>query len=70
MVANGTAPKIIQHTEGATYDAMLNKKELCKLNLDQPAKSIHNFIRGLDSSPGAWTIMDGHEVYKLKIHRL
>lgn len=23
---------------------------------------IHNFIRGLDSSPGAWTVLDGTEV--------
>ncbi|XP_063608578.1 cytosolic 10-formyltetrahydrofolate dehydrogenase-like [Penaeus indicus] len=62
MVADGTAPKIPQPEEGATYDPMLNKKDLCKVNWDQPAEGIHNFIRGLDSSPGAWTIMDGQEV--------
>lgn len=28
LVANGTAPKIVQSEVGATYDAMLNKKEL------------------------------------------
>lgn len=62
MVADGTAPKIPQPEEGATYDPMLNKKELCKVNWDQSAEGIHNFIRGLDSSPGAWTVMDGKEV--------
>ncbi|KAG7167569.1 Cytosolic 10-formyltetrahydrofolate dehydrogenase-like [Homarus americanus] len=62
MVAEGKAPKITQPTEGATYDPMLNKKELCKINWDQPGESVHNFIRGLDSSPGAWTVMDGQEV--------
>ncbi|KAK8742940.1 hypothetical protein OTU49_017400, partial [Cherax quadricarinatus] len=62
MVVNGNAPVIPQPTEGATYDPMLNKHELCKINWDQPAENIHNFIRGLDSSPGAWMIMDGKEV--------
>lgn len=62
LVANGKAPKIPQPEEGATYDPMLNKKELCKINWDQSAEAIHNFIRGLDSSPGAWTVMDGKEV--------
>ena len=62
LVSDGNAPKVTQPTEGATYDPMLNKKELCKINWDQSAENIHNFIRGLDSSPGAWTIMDGKEV--------
>ncbi|XP_071528563.1 cytosolic 10-formyltetrahydrofolate dehydrogenase isoform X3 [Panulirus ornatus] len=62
MVAKGTAPMITQPTEGATYDPMLNKKELCQINWNQPAENLHNFIRGLDSSPGAWTMMDGKEV--------
>ena len=31
MVAKGTAPKIVQPEEGATYDAFLNKTELCKV---------------------------------------
>ncbi|XP_064080015.1 cytosolic 10-formyltetrahydrofolate dehydrogenase-like isoform X1 [Macrobrachium nipponense] len=62
MVANGTAPKVTQPAEGATYDPMLNKKELCKIDWNQPAETLHNFIRGLDSSPGAWTVIDGQEV--------
>lgn len=36
MVANGTAPKLVQTEEGATYDPMLNKPELQKVS---------NFIR-------------------------
>ena len=61
MIAEERAPSIKQPVVGATYDAFLNKPELCKINLNQPAKKIHNFIRGLDSSPGAWTILDGKE---------
>ncbi|CAG0903611.1 unnamed protein product, partial [Darwinula stevensoni] len=61
LVAAGKAPKIPQPEEGGTYEAMLNKPELSKINWDQPARNLHNFIRGLDSSPGAWTIIDGKE---------
>jgi len=61
MIAEGRAPRIKQTEVGATYDAYLNKPEVCKLNLAQPAKTIHNFIRGMDSVPGAWTNIDGKQ---------
>ena len=53
------APRTPQPETGATYDPFLNKDELCKIDLTQSAVSIHNFIRGLDSVPGAWIILDG-----------
>ena len=59
MIAEDTAVCIKQPEVGATYDAFLNKPELCRVNLDQTAKNIHNFIRGLDSSPGAWVMLEG-----------
>jgi formyltetrahydrofolate dehydrogenase len=31
------------------------------VDLRQPAKAIHNFIRGLDSSPGAWAMLGGQQ---------
>jgi len=61
MIAEGRAPSIKQTEVGATYDAFLNKPELCKVDLNQPAKKIHNFIRGLDSSPGAWAVLEGKQ---------
>jgi len=61
MVANGTAPRLVQATEGATYDAMLNKPELLKTNMDMGGRDIHNWIRGMDSSPGASITLDGKE---------
>jgi len=61
MIAEDRAPTIKQPEVGATYDPFLNKPEVCKVNLAQSAKQIHNFIRGLDSSPGAWTLLDGKE---------
>ena len=61
MIAEGRAPSIKQTEVGATYDAFLNKPEVCRVDLKQPAKKIHNFIRGLDSSPGAWALLDGQQ---------
>ncbi|XP_068109179.1 cytosolic 10-formyltetrahydrofolate dehydrogenase [Hyperolius riggenbachi] len=58
LIAQGTAPKIPQPAEGATYDPM-QKKENAKINWDQPAEAIHNFIRGNDKVPGAWTEVNG-----------
>ncbi|CAG9820636.1 unnamed protein product [Phaedon cochleariae] len=57
MVANGTAPKIVQSEKGATYDPMLNKPELQKIDWTKSAKNIHDFIRGMDSVPGASCLM-------------
>lgn len=62
LVAKGTAPMIPQTEEGATYDPMLNKKELQKVDWTKPAKKVHDFIRGLSSTPGAWTTINGEEV--------
>ena len=62
LVAQERAPVIKQSEIGATYDAMLkDKTALTKLDFGQPAKKIHDFIRGLDSVPGAWAILDGKE---------
>ncbi|KAJ8687582.1 hypothetical protein QAD02_023376, partial [Eretmocerus hayati] len=63
LVAENKAPKIAQTEDGATYDAMLNKKELQKLDwTGKSAKKVHDFIRALDSTPGAWTTINGEEV--------
>nr|XP_013189662.1 unnamed protein product [Amyelois transitella] len=55
MVANGTAPKIVQTEEGATYDPALFKPETHQIDWSKGGVALHNFIRGLDSSPGATT---------------
>lgn len=54
LVAAGTAPKVEQSEKGATYDAMLNKIELQRIDWkSKTAVELHNFIRGMDSVPGA-----------------
>lgn len=61
LVAKGLAPMIPQEEVGATYDPMLNKKELQKIDWTKPAKRVHDFIRALDSTPGACTTINGEE---------
>lgn len=53
MVANGTAPREPQTTKDASYDPMLNKEDLQKIDWNKTAQELHNFIRGMDSVPGA-----------------
>ncbi|MEE6502122.1 hypothetical protein FKM82_004417 [Ascaphus truei] len=61
LIAQGIAPKITQPTEGATYDP-IQKRENAKINWDQSAEAIHNFIRGNDKVPGAWTEVSGQKL--------
>ncbi|XP_065175810.1 cytosolic 10-formyltetrahydrofolate dehydrogenase-like [Sycon ciliatum] len=61
-IAAGTAPSIPQPADGATYDKMWKKKELAQINWQQTAWELHNFIRGNDKLPGAWTTINGEKV--------
>ncbi|XP_028907608.1 cytosolic 10-formyltetrahydrofolate dehydrogenase isoform X3 [Ornithorhynchus anatinus] len=61
LIAEGKAPRIPQMEEGATYEG-IQKKENAKINWDQPAEAIHNWIRGNDKVPGAWTEVDGQKL--------
>ncbi|CAG5117906.1 unnamed protein product, partial [Candidula unifasciata] len=61
LIATGRAPRIVQPEEGATYDAMI-KKDKVQIKWDQPAQDIHNFIRGNDKVPGAWTKINGEKI--------
>lgn len=58
MISEGVAPKVPQVEMGATYDAML-KKDLVKLAFERTAQGIHDYIRGCDHTPGAWTDING-----------
>ncbi|XP_071816025.1 mitochondrial 10-formyltetrahydrofolate dehydrogenase-like isoform X1 [Apostichopus japonicus] len=62
LIADGKAPRIPQTEEGATYDKIWKKKTLAEIKWDQPALTIHNFIRGNDKIPGAWATLDGQKV--------
>lgn len=61
LIAADTAPRIKQPEEGATYEC-IQKKENSKIDWNQPAEAIHNWIRGNDRVPGAWAVIDGKNV--------
>ncbi|XP_070709739.1 mitochondrial 10-formyltetrahydrofolate dehydrogenase [Pempheris klunzingeri] len=61
LIADGKAPRLPQTEEGASYEG-IQKKSNAKVNLAQPAEAIHNWIRGHDKVPGAWTAIDGQSV--------
>ncbi|XP_077565262.1 mitochondrial 10-formyltetrahydrofolate dehydrogenase isoform X2 [Stigmatopora nigra] len=61
LVADGKALRIPQPEEGASYEG-IQKKANAKINLAQSSEALHNWIRGHDKIPGAWTIIDGKPV--------
>uniref|UniRef100_A0A7N8YIW2 10-formyltetrahydrofolate dehydrogenase n=1 Tax=Mastacembelus armatus TaxID=205130 RepID=A0A7N8YIW2_9TELE len=61
LIADGKAPRVPQTEEGASYEG-IQKKSNARVNLAQPAEAIHNWIRGHDKVPGAWTVIDGQSV--------
>uniref|UniRef100_A0A8C9V7N1 10-formyltetrahydrofolate dehydrogenase n=1 Tax=Scleropages formosus TaxID=113540 RepID=A0A8C9V7N1_SCLFO len=53
LIEVGKAPRITQPQEGATYEG-IQKKENAKIDWNQSAEALHNWIRGNDKVPGAW----------------
>ena len=64
LVEEGKAPRTRQEDALSSYAPML-EKELGRLDYEKPAAQLHNLIRGLAPSPGAFTMLDGK---RLKIH--
>eukprot|EP00070_Physeter_catodon_P027845 XP_028334739.1 cytosolic 10-formyltetrahydrofolate dehydrogenase isoform X5 [Physeter catodon] len=61
LIAEGRAPRLPQPEDGATYEG-IQKKETARINWEQPAEAIHNWIRGNDKVPGAWTEACGQKL--------
>lgn len=58
LIRTKLAPRIIQPEEGATYDPILRGKDertVIDFHKLDTADKLHNFIRGMDKVPGAWT---------------
>uniref|UniRef100_A0A8D3DFW9 formyltetrahydrofolate dehydrogenase n=1 Tax=Scophthalmus maximus TaxID=52904 RepID=A0A8D3DFW9_SCOMX len=56
LIADGKAPRVPQTEEGASYEGIQKKSN------SKPAEAIHNWIRGHDKVPGAWTVIGGQSV--------
>ncbi len=63
----------VQLIEGRSYDLIPQgvskvskapkiKRETCQINFEQTAQNLHNFVRGLNPYPLAWTLLEGQEV--------
>ena len=66
LISEGRAPCVPQWEGGATYDQIWQKKDVAEIDWNQPALKLHNFIRGSDKIPGAWSRIDGQVcMYKL-----
>ncbi|XP_054880332.1 cytosolic 10-formyltetrahydrofolate dehydrogenase [Poeciliopsis prolifica] len=61
LITEGKAPRITQPQEGASYEC-IQKKDNSKIDWNQSAEAIHNWIRGNDKVPGAWAEVDGEKV--------
>ena len=62
MVRDGTAPKIVQDEAQATYEGWCRKDDV-QIDWSKPVAEVWNLIRGADPQPGAWSILNGQEVY-------
>ncbi|KAH7717735.1 10-formyltetrahydrofolate dehydrogenase ALDH1L2, partial [Aphelenchoides avenae] len=63
LIAQGKAPRIAQPEEGASYEPYITvKPELAEIDWKKSQREVHNFIRGNDSVPGAWTTINGEKV--------
>lgn len=62
MIAAGKAPRIVQPEEGASYEPYITTKpELAEIDWKKTQREVHNFIRGNDAVPGAWTVLNGEK---------
>lgn len=64
-IAQGDVPTQKQDDTQATKAPKIFR-ETCEINFDQPARQVHNFIRGLSPYPAAWTTLDGKQLKILK----
>ena len=61
LIEDGKAPSVPQTEDGATYDPML-KKDKVQIDWKMTGEELHNFIRGNDKIPGAWTTINGEVI--------
>ncbi len=56
-----------QQQDGATYAKKIQKKE-SRIDWSQPARTVHNQIRGLSPFPGAWfAVTSGEKTERIKV---
>ena len=61
LLKDGKAPRIKQNEEESTYAANISDEDE-KIDFSKTTKQIYNQVRGLNSWPGAYTILDGKRI--------
>ena len=61
LVRDGTAPRIEQEHERATYESWCRKSD-AEIDWSKPAGEVYNLVRGTNPQPGAWTTIGGNEL--------
>lgn len=64
QIEQGIAPRIPQTDENTCYAARIEKED-CRIDFSLPADTVYNQIRGLSSSPCAFTFLEGK---RLKVY--
>jgi methionyl-tRNA formyltransferase len=64
LVADGTAPRLVQDESIASYDPLC-RDEHAAIDWRRPAAEVYNLIRGCDPQPGAYVLRNGD---KLRCH--
>lgn len=63
-------PQLPQKTEENPKDAPKIFKEDCRINWDQPAEQVRNFVRGLSPYPAAWTLLEDKTMKVFSVRKL
>lgn len=65
----GNCPSQPQVNTGPLKTAPKIFKETCRVNWNQPAVNVHNFVRGLSPYPAAWTVWNNksYKIFKTSI---
>lgn len=61
LVDAGQAPRHIQNEDDMTYEGPW-EGDIARIDWSEGAQSVHNFIRGSDRAPGAWSEVGGERV--------
>ena len=61
LVEAGQAPRHVQHEDDMTYEGPW-EGDIARIDWSQDAQTVHNFIRGSDRAPGAWSEVGGQRV--------
>lgn len=68
-IQSGHYPLLPQRESADLKTAPKIFKETCRINWNQPAEQVYNFVRGLSPYPGAWTLFNNkqYKIFKTEV---